>query len=81
MALTQSHGAGPEPPPIARAGALARVRAWLADAGHSSLAQRVAGAAFLIRVASAAVIYLSQVLLARWMGPMSSASTSMSGPG
>lgn len=45
-----------------------RVRAWLADGSDTSLAQRTAGAAFLIRVASAAILYLSQVLLARWMG-------------
>jgi len=45
-----------------------RVRAWLADGSDRSLAQRTAGAAFLIRVASAGVLYLSQVLLARWMG-------------
>jgi O-antigen/teichoic acid export membrane protein len=45
-----------------------RVRAWLADASHTSLAQRMAGTAFLIRVGSAAIAYLSQVLLARWMG-------------
>jgi O-antigen/teichoic acid export membrane protein len=48
--------------------AVARVRGWLSDHSHSGLAQRVASAAFLIRVVSAAVIYLSQVLLARWMG-------------
>jgi O-antigen/teichoic acid export membrane protein len=47
---------------------LGRVRAWLDDHSHSALAQRVAGTAFLIRVASAAILYLSQVLLARWMG-------------
>jgi Polysaccharide biosynthesis protein len=50
------------------AGVSARVRAWLADTSDRSLAQRMAGAAFLIRVVSAAVLYLSQVLLARWMG-------------
>ena len=48
--------------------ALARVRAWIADHSHNALAQRMAGAAFMIRVASAALLYLSQVLLARWMG-------------
>jgi O-antigen/teichoic acid export membrane protein len=32
------------------------------------IAQRVAGAAFLIRLFSAAIIYATQVLLARWMG-------------
>ena len=30
--------------------------------------QRMAGTAFIIRVASAAVVFLSQILLARWMG-------------
>jgi O-antigen/teichoic acid export membrane protein len=46
----------------------ARVRAWLADHSDNSRAQRMAGSAFLIRVASAGLLYLSQVLLARWMG-------------
>src|SRR5262245_16075313 len=46
----------------------AQVRSWLADGSDRSLAQKVAGGAFLIRVLSAAVIYLSQILLARWMG-------------
>ena len=50
------------------AGMTARVRAWLADGSDRSLAQRTAGAAFLIRVGSAALLYLSQILLARWMG-------------
>ncbi len=52
----------------ALAGLIERVAAWRADAGHRATAQRAAGAAFLIRVVSAAIIYLSQVLLARWMG-------------
>src|SRR5262245_62855862 len=47
---------------------LARARAWLADGSDRSLAQRTAGAAFLIRMGSAALLYLSQILLARWMG-------------
>ena len=47
---------------------MARVRAWRADRSDTSLAQRSAGTAFLIRMASAAILYLSQVLLARWMG-------------
>ena len=50
-------------------GALAaRLRGWRRDGSDRSVAQRIAGAAFLIRVASAAIIYLTQVLLARWMG-------------
>src|SRR5262245_62021496 len=47
---------------------LARARAWLADGSDRSLAQRTAGAAFLIRMGSAALLYLSQIMLARWMG-------------
>ncbi|HMK81441.1 MAG TPA: oligosaccharide flippase family protein [Xanthobacteraceae bacterium] len=44
------------------------VRAWLTDHSDRSRAQRAAGAAFLIRVVSAALVYVTQVLLARWMG-------------
>ena len=44
----------------------ARVQAWLA--GEHAAAQRMAGAAFAIRVGGAVIIFLSQVLLARWMG-------------
>lgn len=47
---------------------VSRARAWLADNSHNSLAQRVAGATFLIRIGSAALAYLSQIALARWMG-------------
>lgn len=47
---------------------IAYARAWSNDASHSSLAQRAASTAFLIRVASAAIAFFSQVLLARWMG-------------
>lgn len=46
----------------------ARVQALRNDTGDASLAKRVAGATFLIRVASAALAYLSQIALARWMG-------------
>src|SRR5262245_20526596 len=48
--------------------ALDAVRAWMTDGSDRSRAQRAAGAAFLIRVASAALLYVSQVLFARWMG-------------
>ena len=44
----------------------ARVRGWLTS--EHAPAQRAAGMAFVIRVAGAAVVFLSQVLLARWMG-------------
>src|ERR1700730_3129479 len=45
-----------------------RARVWLADLSDHRRAQRTAGNAFLIRVASAVLVYLIQVLLARWMG-------------
>jgi O-antigen/teichoic acid export membrane protein len=63
-----SDKAKPEPAGTAWAGWIARIRTWLTDSDHRSLAQRMAGTAFLIRVASAAILYLSQILLARWMG-------------
>ena len=52
----------------ALAGVRDRIAAWRADGSDHAAAQRFAGGAFLIRVASAGIIYLSQVLLARWMG-------------
>jgi O-antigen/teichoic acid export membrane protein len=48
--------------------AIARGHAMFTDGSDSSLARRLAGAAFLIRVVSALLAYLSQILLARWMG-------------
>jgi O-antigen/teichoic acid export membrane protein len=68
VALTGSEDADGPRARLGLAGMVARGRAWLDDASHNSLAQRMAGGAFLIRVASAALLYLSQVLLARWMG-------------
>jgi O-antigen/teichoic acid export membrane protein len=49
-------------------GGLARLKGWLADGGDNSVAQRMAGTVFLIRVGNAGLAFLSQVLLARWMG-------------
>jgi O-antigen/teichoic acid export membrane protein len=43
-----------------------RLKAWLAS-DHGA-AQRMAGTAFIIRVLSAGVVFVSQILLARWMG-------------
>jgi O-antigen/teichoic acid export membrane protein len=68
VALTGSEDADRRSLRLGLATLAERARAWLSDASHSSLAQRMAGGAFLIRVASAALLYLSQVLLARWMG-------------
>src|SRR5437879_445123 len=62
---------GSDETPAARLwpGALhARAKAWLVDRSDHTLAQRMAGNAFAIRVASAALVYLAQILLARWMG-------------
>ena len=53
------------------AGVIARLRAMLRLLGGSSEAsvtRRLAGTIFIIRVVSAALAYLSQILLARWMG-------------
>jgi O-antigen/teichoic acid export membrane protein len=49
-------------------GAVARTHALFTDGSDSSLVRRLAGAAFLIRVVSAAIALVSQVLLARSMG-------------
>jgi len=49
-------------------GTIARVKAILADRSDNRLTQLVAGKVFLVRVASALLALVSQVLLARWMG-------------
>jgi O-antigen/teichoic acid export membrane protein len=46
--------------------AQARVRTW--HLGEHLLTQRMAGAAFIIRMASALIVFVSQILFARWMG-------------
>ena len=50
------------------AGTISRLRALFTDGSESSLARRLAGAAFLISVASALIAFISQILWARWMG-------------
>jgi len=50
------------------AGVMARLRSMLDGSGEASLTKRLAGTIFIIRVISAALAYLSQILLARWMG-------------
>ena len=47
---------------------LTRLRLLATDQSHRSIARRVAGTAFMIRALSAALVYVSQVLFARWMG-------------
>ncbi|MEA2864145.1 MAG: hypothetical protein QOC84_2101, partial [Bradyrhizobium sp.] len=56
------------PPP---GGLIRRLRALLGGSpgdSDASVTRRLAGTIFLIRVISAALAYLSQILLARWMG-------------
>jgi O-antigen/teichoic acid export membrane protein len=50
------------------AGVMARLRSVLGGSGEASLTKRLAGTIFIIRVISAALAYVSQILLARWMG-------------
>lgn len=55
--------------PAAPAGLIAGLKARLAGGGNeASLTRRLAGIIFVIRVLSAGLAYLSQILLARWMG-------------
>jgi O-antigen/teichoic acid export membrane protein len=68
MSVIGSHEASGAFARLAPAALYGRARAWLADHSDHSRAQRMAGNAFLIRVASAVLVYMSQVLLARWMG-------------
>src|SRR4030081_2501790 len=54
------------------AGAIARLRSMvgglLGGSSEASVTKRLAGTIFIIRLVSAALAYLSQILLARWMG-------------
>ena len=54
--------------PATPAGLIARAKAILADKSDSRIAQLFAGKVFLVRVGSAFISLVSQVLLARWMG-------------
>jgi O-antigen/teichoic acid export membrane protein len=66
VALTGAEAEGGTQTLLARLAA--RLAAWRNDGSDRSIAQRIAGAAFLIRIVSAAILYVTQVLLARWMG-------------
>jgi O-antigen/teichoic acid export membrane protein len=57
-----------EPTDQRPAGLIGRIRTLLASGGENALTKRLAGTIFIIRVLSAGLAYLSQVLLARWMG-------------
>ena len=49
-------------------GLIGRLRAMLGDSSEASLTKRLAGTIFIIRVISAGLAYVAQILLARWMG-------------
>jgi O-antigen/teichoic acid export membrane protein len=57
---------------VSSTGAMARLRTRLGGilggSSEASVTKRLAGTIFIIRVVSAALAYLSQILLARWMG-------------
>jgi O-antigen/teichoic acid export membrane protein len=57
---------------VSSAGVIARMRSmagrFFGGSSEASVTKRLAGAIFIIRVFSAALAYLSQILLARWMG-------------
>ncbi len=65
MAVIETETFSPQP-----AGLMARLRALTGRDGsnEASLTRRLAGTVFIIRVFSAGLAYVSQVLLARWMG-------------
>jgi O-antigen/teichoic acid export membrane protein len=57
-----------QPATAAPAGIIAKIRAVLAGGSQeASVTRRLAGTIFIIRVLSAGLAYLSQILLARWM--------------
>ena len=55
-------------PLTAPARAMMRLRAMLGDSSEASVTRRLAGTIFIIRVISAGLAYVSQIVLARWMG-------------
>ncbi|MBV9562381.1 MAG: oligosaccharide flippase family protein [Bradyrhizobium sp.] len=57
------------PASVAKTGVIARLRAKLAGGpSEAATTRRLAGAILVIRVLSAMMAYLAQILLARWMG-------------
>jgi O-antigen/teichoic acid export membrane protein len=63
VAVTDAQSAAPSP-----TGVIARLRHMLGGSSEASVTKRLAGTIFIIRVLSAGFAYLSQILLARWMG-------------
>ena len=49
-------------------GAISRARALFAGASDLSLVRRLAGTAFIIRIVAALLAFVSQIVLARWLG-------------
>jgi len=68
VAIAQTEGEPVQAARLSPRAIAARLNAWRRDGSDRAVAQRNAGTAFLIRSASAGIIYLTQVLLARWMG-------------
>ena len=68
MALTGSEIPDPVAAKFTPAWMIVNLRAWLAGEDHRTVAQRIAGTAFLIRIVSAVLAYGTQVVLARFMG-------------
>src|ERR1700686_2370898 len=56
------------PATVPPASMIARLRSMLVGSSEASVTKRLAGTIFILRVVSAALAYLSQILLARWMG-------------
>ena len=63
LAVTDAQSATVPP-----AGVITRLRSSLGGSSEASVTKRLAGTIFIIRVISAALAYLSQIMLARWMG-------------
>src|ERR1700730_14819304 len=58
-----------QPEPAMHVGLVARLKSKLTGGSNeASLTRKLAGTIFVIRVLSAGLAYLSQILLARWMG-------------
>ncbi|MEA2941858.1 MAG: hypothetical protein QOD09_2387 [Bradyrhizobium sp.] len=55
-------------PVASTASLLAKLREQLGGTSEASLTRRLAGTIFIIRVVSAGLAYLAQILMARWMG-------------
>ena len=67
VAVMDAQSATASPTGVDRAAAF-DARRLLGGSSEASVTKRLAGTIFIIRVVSAAMAYLSQILLARWMG-------------